>query len=140
METQTKSAITVEALVKAPIAAVWTSWTSPESIMQWNTPSVDWHCPYAENTLETGKTFRATMAAKDGSMSFDFEGTYTAIEHHRHIAYVMGDGRRVTVTFEEKPDGVSVRETFDPENINPEEMQRAGWQAILDNFKKHTEQ
>lgn len=140
METQTKNAITIETLVKSTIGNVWTSWTSPEAIMQWNSASEDWHCPSAENTLEVGKAFRSTMAAKDGSMSFDFAGTYTAIEHHRLIAYTMADGRRVSVTFEEKPDGVLVRETFDPENVNPEEMQRSGWQAILDNFRKYAEQ
>src|SRR6187402_237608 len=131
--------ITVQSNINAPIDKVWECWTSPEHIIHWNNASDDWHTPYAENDLRTGGKFKSTMAAKDGSMSFDFEGEYTLVEHNKTIKYVMADGRKVEVTFNEVPSGVEVIESFDPETVNPEEMQRYGWQAILDNFKKYVE-
>jgi uncharacterized protein YndB with AHSA1/START domain len=137
--TTATSAITVEATVNAPVEKVWASWSEPKHIMQWCQASDDWHAPYADNDLRTGGTFKTTMAAKDGSMSFDFGGVYDNVETHKLIEYTMGDGRKVKVVFTAIGDTTKVIETFDPENQNPEEMQRGGWQAILDNFKKYTE-
>ncbi len=131
--------ITVETTVKAPIAKVWQGFTEPAHIMNWSFASEDWHAPEAENDLRTGGKFRTKMAAKDGSMAFDFEGEYTNVVNHKEIEYVMGDGRRVSITFEDLGDGIKVSETFDPENTHPIEFQKAGWQAIMDNFKKYTE-
>lgn len=131
--------VTVEVIVHADRALVWEGWTKPEHITQWNHASDDWECPQAANDLREGGRFSATMAAKDGSESFDFAGTYTAVEEGKRIAYTMGDGRTVEVTFEPVEGGVRVVETFDAETENPEEMQRAGWQAILDNFKAYAE-
>jgi len=131
--------ITVETVVHAPIAVVWNCWTAPEHIMQWAFASDDWEAPAAQNDVRTGGTFVTTMAAKDGSASFDFTGTYTSVEEPIHLAYVMEDGRRVSIDFEETSEGVLVTETFDPENENTTEVQRTGWQAILDNFRIHTE-
>lgn len=134
-----KIAVTVEALVKAPIEKVWSSWTEPKHITKWNQASDDWHSPHAENDLRTGGKFKTTMAAKDGSMSFDFEGVYTNVQQHKVIEYAMADGRKVSVVFSQNGNQTKVVETFDPENENPIEMQRGGWQAILDSFKKYTE-
>ena len=134
-----KIAITVEALVKAPIGKVWSSWTDPKHITKWNQASDDWHSPHAENDLRTGGKFKTTMAAKDGSMSFDFEGVYTKVQQHKVIEYAMADGRKVSVVFSQNGNQTKVVETFDPESENPIEMQRGGWQAILDSFRKYTE-
>lgn len=131
--------ITVKCKVEASIEVVWKLWTDPEHITKWNNASGDWHTPYAENDLRAGGKFKSTMAAKDGSMSFDFEGEYTLVEQNKAIKYVMADGRKVDVYFTETQTGVEVIESFDPETVNPEEMQRDGWQAILDNFKKYVE-
>jgi uncharacterized protein YndB with AHSA1/START domain len=131
--------ITVKCKVEASIEVVWKLWTDPEHITKWNNASDDWHTPYAENDLRAGGKFKSTMAAKDGSMSFDFEGEYTLVEQNKAIKYVMADGRKVDVYFTETQTGVEVIESFDPETVNPEEMQRDGWQAILDNFKKYVE-
>jgi uncharacterized protein YndB with AHSA1/START domain len=139
MNMNTKQAITVEAIVNAPIAKVWESWTLPQHITQWNQASEDWHTPYAENDLRTGGKFKSTMAAKDGSMSFDFEGIYSLVTPLERIEYAMSDGRKVKITFVAKGNETKVTETFDPESENSIELQRAGWQAILDNFKKYTE-
>jgi uncharacterized protein YndB with AHSA1/START domain len=131
--------ITVSTTVNAPIEKVWDYWTNPEHIMKWAFASDDWEAPAAENDLREGGRFKTTMAAKDKSASFDFTGTYDAIKQHALIEYTIDDKRRVKVTFEQTPEGVKVTETFDPESVNPEEMQRGGWQSILDNFKKHVE-
>lgn len=131
--------ITIETTVKAPIDTVWKFWTTPEHITQWNSASDDWHTPRATNDLKVGGRFTARMEADDGSMGFDFEGTYTRVEPMKHIAYTMEDGRNVTVDFTEEGTKVRVTETFDPESGNPIDMQRAGWQAILDSFQKYTE-
>jgi uncharacterized protein YndB with AHSA1/START domain len=131
--------ITVQCRVNSPIEIVWECWTTPEHIMKWNNASEDWHTPYAENDLQVGGKFKSTMASKDGTMSFDFEGVYTLVKQNETIEYVMADGRKVEISFSTTPDGVLVIESFDPETENPEEMQKVGWQAILDNFKKHVE-
>lgn len=134
-----KEFITVEALINAPIETVWEKWSNPEDIKQWSHASDDWHTPNASNDLRTGGTFSSTMAAKDGSFSFDFGGTYTDVQTHKHIAYTLGDGREVTVDFSTVNGQTQVTEKFEPEGQNPKEMQQQGWQAILNNFKKYTE-
>lgn len=134
-----KKAITIQTIVKAPIAKVWEYWNKPEHIVCWAFASDDWEAPSAENDLRVGGKFKTVMAAKDKSSSFDFTGTYTVVKEHELIEYTMSDGRHVKVVFEKTPEGVRVTETFDPEKENPEEVQRSGWQAILDNFKKYVE-
>jgi len=132
--------IKVETVVHADIAKVWDAWTTPEAVVQWNAASEDWHTVRAENDVSLGGRFSCRMEAKDGSEGFDFEGTYTEVVPQQRIAYVMDDGREVVVTFTEEEDGfVHVVEEFDPETQNSEELQRAGWQAILDNFKRYVE-
>jgi len=131
--------ITVETLVSANIEKVWNYFTQAEHIVKWNFASDDWHCPKATNDLKVGGKFSSTMASKDGKMSFDFEGVYSAVTIHKHIAYGLADGRKVQVDFISEGKNTRVVETFDAEKENPIEMQKGGWQAILDNFKKHTE-
>lgn len=131
--------ITVEAIINAPIEKVWAMWSEPKHITQWCQASDDWHAPYADNDLVTGGKFKTTMAAKDGSFSFDFEGIYSNVKHLELIEYNMADGRRVSIKFSKEGNNTKVVETFDPEAENPVDMQRDGWQAILDNFKKHAE-
>ena len=131
--------ITIGTLVNAPLAKVWNYWNKPEHITQWAFASDDWEAPSADNDLRTGGKFRTTMAAKDKSTSFEFEGIYSAVKEHELIEYDMRDGRHVKIEFTEMQEGVKVVETFDPENENPDEMQKNGWQAILNNFKKHVE-
>lgn len=131
--------ITVETRVKADVKAVWAAWNNPDDIKQWNAASDDWHTTSSAVDLREGGTFSARMEAKDGSVGFDFAGTYMRIEAQKLIAYRMGDDREVTVEFTESADGVLVRETFDAETHFSPEHQRQGWQAILDNFAKHVE-
>jgi len=131
--------ITVQNTINAPIDKVWDFWTLPEHITNWSFASAEWHTPYAENDLREGGKFKSTMAAKDGSMSFDFEGEYTLVKPKEAIEYVMADGRKVEITFKEIAEGVQIIESFDPETQNSEEMQRGGWHAILDNFKSYVE-
>lgn len=132
--------ITVESTINASIDKVWEFWTLPEHIKNWSFASAEWHTPYAENDLREGGKFKSTMAAKDGSMSFDFGGEYTLVEKNKAIEYVLEDGRKVEITFTETPDGVEIIQSFDPETQNSEEMQQGGWNAILDNFKSYVEQ
>ncbi len=131
--------ITVQTKVRAPLETVWRCWTEPAHITQWCFASADWEAPRAENDVRAGGRFLTRMAAKDGSVGFDFTGTYTAVEPNTRLSYVMEDGRKVDITFVQTADGVDVTETFDPETLNPAEMQRAGWQAILNTFKAHAE-
>lgn len=133
------NAIAVETTVNVPVSKAWQYWNDPEHIKQWAFAADTWHAPYAENDIRVGGKFSTTMAAKDGSMSFDFGGVYTEVITNELIAYELGDGRKVKITFSETDDKTIIIETFDPENQNPLEMQRDGWQAILDNFKKHVE-
>lgn len=139
METANKTTITVETAVNAPIEKVWESWTKPEHITRWANASDDWHAPYADNDPRTGGKFKTTMAAKDGSFSFDFGGTYTNVHEYRFMAYTLDDGREVSVTFESEGSATHITETFEAENTHSIEMQQGGWQAILNNFKKYTE-
>lgn len=139
MTTTAATKITVETTVKAPVEKVWEFWSAPEHITQWNTASDDWHTPRADNDLRPGGKFSARMEAKDGSFGFDFGGVYDTVKQHQLIEYTIGDGRKVSVRFDGKGNETHVAETFEAEGTNPIEMQRGGWQAILDNFKKYTE-
>ena len=132
--------IVVAAKIAAPLADVWRAWNNPHDIMQWNAASEDWHTTKSTVDLRVGGAFSSRMEAKDGSMGFDFAGTYTKIVEHRLIECVVGD-RSVQVEFitGQDQDGVTIRETFDAETTHSEEQQRQGWQAILNNFKKHVE-
>ena len=130
--------ITVEATVTAPIEEVWRAYTTPEDIKQWNAASDDWHTSAATVDLRPGGAFSSRMEAKDGSMGFDFAGTYTKIEKHKLIEYSFGD-RAAQVEFAAGPKGVRLRVTFDSEQTHSVEQQREGWQAILNNFKRHVE-
>ncbi len=130
--------ITVETTIAAPIAEVWRAHTTPEEIMVWNSASDDWHTPAATVDLREGGTFSYRMEARDGSMGFDFAGVYTRIVPHKLIEYDFGD-RAARVEFIEGPPGVTVRVTFDAETTHPEEHQRSGWQAILNNFGRYVE-
>jgi uncharacterized protein YndB with AHSA1/START domain len=131
--------ITVETLVKAEPSKVWDAWNTPEDIKRWNSAQEDWHTTESTVDLREGGRFSARMEAKDGSVGFDFEGTYTRVVPGRLIAYRMSDGREVEVEFVERPEGVLVRETFDAETENTPELQRQGWQSILDNFGRYVE-
>jgi uncharacterized protein YndB with AHSA1/START domain len=131
--------IIVKTSVNAPLKKAWEYWTQPQHIINWNFASDDWHCPKAENNLNIGKEFSYTMATKNGEMSFDFQGIYTNINEFTLIEYEISDGRKVIISFKEIENNVEITESFEPENIHPEELQQQGWQAILDNFKKYVE-
>lgn len=135
----TAQTVTIEATIHAPIDDVWRAYTTPEGITQWNFASEDWCCPHAEVDLRPGGTHTARMEAKDGSFGFDFGGVYETVEPGRAITLVLGDGRRSRTTFATVDGRTVVRTTFDAEGQNPVEMQRSGWQAILDNFKAYAE-
>ena len=139
METANKTNITVEATVNAPVDKVWKYWSAPEHITKWNNASDDWHSPRAENDLRTGGKFFTRMEAKDGSFGFDFGGVYDDVRKNELIEYTMGDGRKVSVKFSGTENETRVVETFEAEETHSIEMQRGGWQAILDNFKRYTE-
>ncbi len=132
--------ITVETAVKAPVEKVWGFYTSPKHITKWNNASDDWHTTKAENDLRAGGKFLSRMEAKDGSLGFDFEGVYDEVKANERIVYTMADGRKAEITFTGEKNETKMTVTFDAENENPVEMQRDGWQAILDNFKKYAEQ
>ena len=131
--------IKIETTINAPINTVWEKWTKPEHIQNWNFASPDWHCPSAKTDLQIGGEFHYEMASKDGSMSFDFGGTFQQIEEQKSLEILIGDGRKMKVTFDATEAGTKVTEQFEPENQNPEDMQQAGWQMILDNFKNYAE-
>jgi len=133
------TAITVKSTINAPVEKVWKYFSLPEHITKWNSASDDWHTPSATNDLRKGGRFTSRMEAKDGSFGFDFGGIYDDVKTNELIAYTMGDGRKVRVTFQAAGDGTELTETFDPEGTNSLDMQKAGWQAILDNFKKYVE-
>lgn len=135
-----KVQITVQSKVNARVEKVWEYWNAPEHIMKWNSASPDWHTPKSENDLRVGGKFCARMEAKDGSFGFDFGGVYDEVVANERIAYTMEDGRKTEITFINHGHTTEVIETFDAEGQNPVEMQQAGWQAILDNFKKYTEE
>ncbi len=138
MTIATTPRITVETTVAAPLARVWDAYTTPDDIKQWNAASDDWHTVAATVDLRTGGAFSSRMEAKDGSFGFDFAGTYTKVEPHSVIEYAFGD-RQAQVLFVDAPNGVRVQVTFDAESTHPLEQQRAGWQAILNNFTRYVE-
>ncbi|MBO6794103.1 MAG: SRPBCC family protein [Balneolaceae bacterium] len=131
--------ISISTTVNAPIETVWNAWTAPEHITSWNFASDEWQCPTATNDLRVGGTFSSRMEAKDGSMGFDFEGTYTQVDRHKLIAYKLADDRIVRIEFHTDGNSTKVTEHFDTEDTHTAEQQRDGWQAILDNFKSYTE-
>lgn len=131
--------ITVSSVISAPIADVWKAWTDPSHIIHWCHASGDWHCPKATIELKIGGEWHYLMAAKDGSVEFDWWGTIFELETRHSISSTMGDRRKMKVEFFEKQNSVSIVETFEPENIHSPEMQKQGWQAILDNFKSYVE-
>jgi len=131
--------ITVQATIASDAEKVWEYWTKPEHITKWNFASDDWHCPHAENDLRAGGKLTSRMEARDGSFGFDFEGVYDEIIDGKKIVYTIADGRQVVTDFENAGNATKVTTVFDAENENPIDMQRAGWQAILDNFKRYVE-
>lgn len=133
------SKITIEATISADLKSVWRAWTNPEDIKNWNFASDDWCCPRASNDLKVGGKYMARMEAKDGSFGFDFVAIYDEVVDQKKMAYTMEDGRKVTTTFQDLGGKTKITTVFDAEKINPEEMQRQGWQAILNNFKKYVE-
>lgn len=139
MNTTDKTTITVAVTVNAPVEKVWDSWTTPEHIIQWNNASDDWHTPSVANDLRVGGAFLSRMEAKDGSFGFDFGGIYDAIKPNQLIAYTIGDGRKVTISFTGNGDTTTIIETFEAETTHSIEIQQSGWQSILENFKKYTE-
>ena|SRR6516162_6352659 len=139
MEKKEKTVITVESTVNAPIEKVWDYWTKPEHITQCNNASIDWFTPKAENDLRVGGNFVYRMEAKDGSFGFDFGGVYDSVDINKFLEYTIGDGRKVEITFDADGDKTKVTESFEAESMNSPELQKQGWQAILDNFKRYTE-
>lgn len=131
--------INIETIVDADIDSVWTAWNTPADIVQWNAASDDWHTTNSAVDLVVGGKFSSRMEAKDGSMGFDFEGTYINIIHNQLIEFILEDERVVSIQFQEVANGTAVIETFDAEGENSAEQQRQGWQSILNNFKKYVE-
>lgn len=139
MEATEKVQITIDAIVNIDVATAWMLWTTPEHITKWNTASPDWHTPWAENDLRVGGKFTSRMEAKDGSFGFDFWGIYDDVKPNESIMYTMGDGRKATVSFSSIGNQTKVIEIFEAETENSVELQREGWQAILNSFKKYAE-
>jgi uncharacterized protein YndB with AHSA1/START domain len=131
--------ISVSATINADVKKVWDYYTAPEHITKWNYADPSWQCPSATNDMRVGGKYSARMEAKDGSFGFDFEATYNEIVKGKSFTYTMPDDREVNVVFDGDGDKTSINVTFDAEDQNPVEMQKNGWQAILDNFKKYTE-
>jgi len=134
-----RAKVEVSTLVNADLATVWNCFVQPEHILKWNHASEDWETSTAENDVRTGGYFSYKMRAKDGSFEFNFGGVYHKVTPMEEIVYTLGDGRRVDITFGETEGGIKLTEIFDAEEVHDIEMQRQGWQAILDNFKKYTE-
>jgi uncharacterized protein YndB with AHSA1/START domain len=134
-----KVIITVRSEINLPIPEVWKLWTTPEDIVKWNYASEDWHTPQAFNDLREGGSFNFRMEARDGSFGFDFYGIYDTIIQNKKICYTLGDERKVEISFEGKNKKVEIIESFEAESTNPVEMQKSGWQSILENFKKYAE-
>lgn len=132
--------ITVATSISADVKKVWDYYTMPEHITKWNFASDDWHCPNVNNDLRTGGKYSARMEAKDGSFGFDFNVVYDEVIPQQKIVYTMEDGRKASIAFESVGNATTITVVFDAEKINPAEMQQGGWQAILNNFKKYTEQ
>jgi len=139
MSASGRTVITIKTSVKAPVDKVWKLWTDPVHIIKWNNASPDWHTPRAENDLRVGGKFLSRMEARDGSMGFDFSGMYEKVESLKNLEYVLDDGRKVEVSFMENGGITEVTESFEAEDMNSIELQQAGWQSILDNFRKYAE-
>ena len=139
MQTNNKTNITVETTVNVPVKKAWAYFTKPEHITKWNFASDDWHCPEVKNDLRPGGKLFARMEARDESFGFDFEAVYDTVEPNKEIEYTIADGRKVHIYFTEQGDATRVTEIFEAENTNPIDMQKTGWQAIMDNYKKYTE-
>lgn len=131
--------IKIESKIQGSLETIWDKFTRPKHITQWSFASPEWHSPTAENDLRVGGKFKTRMEAKDGSMGFDFEGEYTLVKPLERFEYSLGDTRKVIVEFKKDGEHVIVTEYFDPENENPHDMQQAGWQMILNNFKAYAE-
>ncbi len=134
-----KTTITIEAHINAPAQKVWSIWTNPEDITKWNTPSPEWHTPRAEHDLKPGGAFTYHMEARDGSMGFDFGGVFNVVTPNEYLEYTIGDGRKVKINFNADGEKTHIVEAFEAESENPVDMQRDGWQAILNSFKSYTE-
>lgn len=132
--------ITIQAVVAADRQKVWNCYTQPEHITKWNFAADTWHCPAASNDMRVGGKYLARMEAKDGSFAFDFEAVYNEIVDGEKFTYTMPDNREIQVSFEKMDDKTRVTVTFDPENVNPVDLQRDGWQSILDNFRRYAEE
>jgi len=139
MDKRDKTILTIRTTVLSPVSRVWHFFTHPHHIVRWNAASDDWHCPQAANDLRIGGHCVYRMESRNGEYAFDFGGEYTDVQPNKFIAFVLGDGRRVEVNFEAKGDSTIVTEQFEAESMNPEDMQLAGWQAILNNFAAYTE-
>lgn len=139
MENNEKTVIRIQTSVNAPVEKVWEYWSKPGHITQWNSASDDWHTPRAENDLRVGGSFSSRMEAKDGSFGFDFGGVYDAVRKNEYIEYTLGDNRNVKINFDARGNSTNMVIDFEAEGTNPVEMQRGGWQAILDSFKRYTE-
>lgn len=139
MEFANDTKITIEVAVNTSVENAWEMWTKPEHIVNWNFASDDWQCPSATNNVSEGGNFSWRMEAKDGSVGFDFEGTYTKVIPNQLLEYDLGDGRPVTVRFEQHGNSTLIKETFQGENTNTLDQQRHGWQCILDNYKLYVE-
>jgi uncharacterized protein YndB with AHSA1/START domain len=139
MGTVKDKTITVETTIKAPVEKIWSYWTEPKHITHWCNASDDWYAPYADNDLKVNGRFKTKMAARDGSEGFDFEGIYTKVLKNKAIEYMIPDGRKVRITFTKLGPETRVVESFDAESVNSLEMQKGGWQSILDNFKRYSE-
>jgi len=140
MKTPAKTVITVEADIRASVQQVWDKYTNPEHILKWNYASDDWHTPRAENDLRTGGRFLSRMEARDGSAGFDFTGVYTDVRPLEQINYTMDDDRKAEVSFVSGGNETKLRISFEAEQTNPVELQKEGWQSILDNFRKYVEE
>ncbi|MGD0583032.1 MAG: SRPBCC domain-containing protein [Bacteroidales bacterium] len=134
-----KEIINVRTEIRLPVSEVWKLWTTPQDIIRWNQASEDWHTPGAVNDLREGGQFIYRMEARDGSAGFDFVGTYEKVIPDKKIVYLIGDGRKVEVSFKETDNKTEISESFEAESINPVEMQKNGWQSILENFRKYAE-
>lgn len=132
--------IEIEASVNAPVSKTWTTFTDPAHITKWNFADPSWHCPWAKNDLKVGGKYVARMEAKDGSFGFELEAIYDEVVPQKKMTYTMTDGRKVTTTFEPKGNGTKVTTVFEAETQNSVELQKSGWQSILNNFKKYTEE
>lgn len=136
---ETSNIIKIKSSIDAPVEKVWNYWTAPQHITQWNNASDDWHSPRAENDLRPGGRFCYRMEARDGSAGFDYEGTYREVKPNQHISYTLDDGRKVDIHFKDNGSRTEITESFEADETHSMDMQRQGWQAILDNFKKYVE-